>query len=171
MATAFSIRTTIEDDWPLVREFRIENATDNPISYGATLETTLGMTEADWRLRARRGDATDATSLVATETSSGQWIGMMSAQDGDRDGSDPVLTGVYVTPQFRGRASGVADTLLERILGWAAGRGQTMRLYVYEDATPAKRFYGRHNFEPTGRTRVMEIGNVVTLDELARPLI
>ncbi|MEQ6898564.1 hypothetical protein [Microbacterium sp. KR10-403] len=70
---SFTIRTTCEDDWPLVRAFRVENATDNPISYGATLQTTLSMTEDDWRLRARCGEQDDDTALVAIEASTQRW--------------------------------------------------------------------------------------------------
>jgi GNAT superfamily N-acetyltransferase len=170
MAPAFTVRPTTEDDWPLVRDLRVENATDNPISYGATLETTLAMTEDDWRLRARRGQATDATSLAAVETDSGRWIGMMSAQSHDDDGPDPVLTGVFVSPGHRGRENGVADALLDGILRWALERGATrLRLYVYEHAEPARRFYARHGFVSTGRTRPVGFTAGDTL-EFARPL-
>jgi GNAT superfamily N-acetyltransferase len=170
MAPAFTVRRTTEDDWPLVRDLRVENATDNSISYGATLETTLAMTEDDWRLRARRGQATDATSLAAVEDASGRWIGMMSAQVGDDDGTDPVLTGVFVSPSFRGRSNGVADALLDGILDWADERGAgRLRLWVYEHAEPARRFYTRHGFVPTGRTRPLGFTAGNTL-EFARPL-
>jgi len=166
---SFTIRTTCEDDWPLVRAFRVENATDNPISYGATLQTTLSMTEEDWRLRARRGQQDDATALVAIEGSTQRWVGMMSAQANDDDGADPVLTGVYVTPDFRGRTHGVADTLLARILLWAKPRSSQIRLYVHEGAEPARRFYARHRFVATGRTRSHPYATGAQL-ELARPL-
>lgn len=166
---SIAIRTTTEVDWPRVRDFRIENATENPISYGATLETTLAMTEEDWRLRARRGEAENATCLVAWDKTTGDWVGMMSAQLGDEDGPDPVLTGVYVTPTFRGRSHGVADALLKAILAWAVGRGQHLRLYVYEHAVPARRFYDRHGFTPTGRKRALTFTEGQTL-EMARSL-
>ncbi len=165
----FAIRTTREDDWPLVRALRVENATDDPISYGATLETTLAMTEDDWRLRARRGQQADATALAAIEIASGSWIGMMSAQLGDDDGPDPVLTGVYVTPRFRGRSHGVADALLDRVVDWATPRADRLRLYVHMDAEPARRFYARHAFAPTGRTAPHPYAPGLLL-ELARPL-
>lgn len=164
-----AIRTTTEADWPRVRQLRIENATDNPISYGATLETTLAMTEDDWRLRARRGEADDATSLVAWDTVTGRWVGMMSAQLGDQDGADPVLTGVYVTPDLRGRQHGVADGLLDGIVGWACARGARLRLYVDEHAVPARKFYDRNGFALTGRTRPLTFTEGQTL-EMARPL-
>jgi ribosomal protein S18 acetylase RimI-like enzyme len=166
---SFTIRATREEDWPLVRALRIENATDNPISYGATLETTLSMTENDWRLRARRGQQEHTIALAAVEASTQRWIGMMQAQEGDDDGSHAVLTGVYVTPDFRGRPHGVADALLARILNWASPRSPRLRLYVHEDAAPARRFYSRHRFAPTGRARPHPYAAGLQL-EMARPL-
>ncbi|MFP7834533.1 GNAT family N-acetyltransferase [Marisediminicola sp. LYQ134] len=163
-----TIRTTTEDDWPRVRELRVENATDNPVSYGATLETTLAMTEDDWRMRARRGQADDATSIVAIETATGRWIGMMSAQTGDHDGPELILTGVYVTPDFRGRERGVADALLDRIVAWATERGDVLRLWVDENGAPAKRFYERHGFTPTGRSRPIGFAEGRTLEMMRR---
>lgn len=172
----FTIRTTREDDWRLLRAFRIENATDNAISWTATREETLRMPEESWRMRARRGEADDTTSLVATESGTGRWLGMMCAQSGDADGPEPVLTGVYVTPDARGRAHGVTDALLERVRDWATPRGPILRLYVYEHAEPARRFYARNGFTPTGRTRPMQVlgrepepGDGAVL-ELIRPL-
>ncbi|MBF4613088.1 GNAT family N-acetyltransferase [Curtobacterium sp. VKM Ac-1376] len=149
----FSFRTTTERDWERVRALRIENATDNPVSYGATLEYTRRMTEDDWRLRAVRGEAADTTSVVAIDDGTGRWIGMMSGQVGDAHGADPVLTGVYVTPEFRGHDHGVADALLDHVLTWAAGHGDALRLEVYDQAVPAGRFYARRGFRPTGRSR------------------
>lgn len=148
----FTIRTTTERDWEQVRALRVENATDDPISYGATLEYTLAMTEDDWRLRARRGEGTETTSVVAVDRT-GRWIGMMSGQVGDAYGNDPVLTGVYVTPSSRGRANGLADALLDHVAGWAAGRGERLRLEVYDQAVPAGRFYERRGFRASGRSR------------------
>ncbi|MCJ1715429.1 GNAT family N-acetyltransferase [Curtobacterium sp. VKM Ac-2922] len=149
----FTVRSTVEDDWPLVRQTRIENATDNPISYGATLATTLGMTEDDWRMRARRGTAIDAMSVAAVHDDTGRWIRMMSAQEQD----GPILTGVWVTPEFRGRVHGVADALFAEVLAWVPGRGDRLTLWVDEGPAglPARRFYARHGFTPTGRRRAI----------------
>ena len=83
------IRSTREVDWPLVRAFRIENATEPPISFSATLEQTLAMTEDSWRMRARRGEQDDAASFAAIDQETGRWVGMMSAQSHDEGGEDP----------------------------------------------------------------------------------
>lgn len=147
----FSVRVTTEGDWPSVRAVRMENATDNPVSYGATLVTTTAMSEDDWRMRARRGCATNATSLVAIDDVSGRWIGMMGAQHHD----GLVLTGVWVVPEFRGRANGVAEVLLAEVLAWARGRGDAIALWVDENPAGdrARAFYERHGFVRTGRRR------------------
>src|SRR5450756_2934966 len=63
-----------------IRDRRIENATDNPISYGATLRTTQRMDEDAWRLRGRRGEGPDTACLAAVDTTTGRWVGMMSGQ-------------------------------------------------------------------------------------------
>jgi len=153
----FTLRTTHEDDWPRVRAFRIENATDNPVSWTATVEETLLIPDEGWKMRARRGEQPDTTSIVATDDASGRWLGMMNAQLGDAHGPEPVLTGVYVTPDARGRGVGVADALLASILRWSGSRGTVLRLWVAEHAEPARRFYARNGFLPTGRTQELRV--------------
>ncbi len=152
-----SIRSTTEEDWLVLWEFRVENATEHPISYGATRETTLGMDEAAWRMRAARGDRDDAASYVSMEHDTGRWVGMMFCQLGDEHGPEPVLTGVYVTAEFRGSDLGVADRLLDQVERWAAGYGPRLRLFVYDGSTPALRFYSRRGFTLFGRTAVEQM--------------
>jgi len=164
-----ALRTTTEEDWRSIRRLRIENATENPISYGATLETTLGMTEDEWRLRGRRGSSRSATSLVAVDDRSGRWVGMMSAQE-DADPPGCLLTGVYVAPAYRGRRQGVADALFGEILGWTTRRSGPLRLWVDagDAGLPARGFYARHGFAATGRAKPIGFvaGNVVEMARL-----
>ena len=162
------IRSTREVDRPFARAFRIENATEHLISFSATLEQTLTMTEDSWRMRARRGEQDDAGSFAAIDQETGRWVGMMTAQSHD-DGEDPVLTGVYVVPEYRSRTPKVADELMDVVIQWATPRASRLRLYVHEGSEPAIRFYQRHSFSPTGRTRPHKFapGNLL---EFARPL-
>lgn len=157
LSQTITIRSTTEGDWPQIRELRIENATDNPISYGATLHTTARMDEDAWRLRGRRGEGPDTASLAAIDTTTGRWVGMMSGQLGDEDGPQPVLTGVYVSPDYRGRQSGVADALLDEVEQWAGRSSDRLRLFVYEESPRAMGFYHRHSFEETGRRRAITL--------------
>lgn len=154
---SFEVRSTLESDWPRLRDFRLENTREDPISYGATVEAVLGFDEEAWRMRARRGEQTDAACFVATEVSTGRWVGMMQGQLGDEYGDSPVLTGVYVTAQFRGRRYGIADSLLGPVLAWARDHGTGLRLWVFEGSEPARRFYARHGFTETGRTRPLDL--------------
>ena len=93
----------------------------------------------------------------------------MSAQSHDDDGEDPVLTGVYVVPENRSRTPKVADQLMDLVIQWATPRASRPRLYVYEGSEPAIRFYSKHGFSPTGRTRPHKLapGNLL---EFARSL-
>lgn len=173
----FTLRTTREDDWPRVRAFRLENAKDNPVSWAATVEETLLISDDGWKMRARRGEQPDTTSLAAIADETGRWLGMMCAQVGDAHGPEPVLTGVYVTPDARGRANGVTDALLASVVGWAATRGPVLRLWVAERATPARKYYARNGFVSTGRTQELRVLGRRSLPddggllEMSRPLV
>lgn len=164
------LRSTTESDWPELRTFRLENAREHPISYGATFDQTLAFDEEAWRMRARRGDQADAASYVVLQRATGRWVGMMACQLGDEHGPEPVLTGVYVSPAVRGPAFGVADALVERVTAWVAPRASHLRLWVYEGSEPALRFYRRHGFQETGRTRPTDLPPNGTLLEMAAPL-
>jgi GNAT superfamily N-acetyltransferase len=153
------IRLTTEDDWQELREFRLENASEHPISYGARYEQTLAFDEEAWRIRARRGDRDDAAQWVAIDVVTGKWVSMMAVQLGDEWGPEPVLTGVYTSEAFRGREFGVADALLELAERWATSHGESLRLFVDEYSEPALRFYRRHGFATTGRAHPAAIND------------
>lgn len=145
----WNVRRTTEADWSTLRTFRLAQAAEHPISYGATVETTGTFTEAAWRLRAGRGDRPDAASYIAYETTSDRWIGTIAAEP--ETGHDSALiTGVYVTPDQRG--AGVAATLLGAIEAWARQHTGTLRLLVHDGSSPAIRLYLRHGFTFTGHT-------------------
>lgn len=150
----FSIRRTSEQDWLSVREIRLENAEENPVSYGADLRTTLAMTEDDWRTRARRGTGSDTTNVVAV-ADDGPWLGIMAAQLCGDGVPQALLTGVFVRAAARGRTHGVADALLAEVLAWAVLHAPSIHLWVDRApaGAPARRFYARHGFRPTGRRR------------------
>jgi ribosomal protein S18 acetylase RimI-like enzyme len=132
----------------------------------------LGFDEEAWRMRARRGEHDHAAQWVAIEHATGRWVSMMAVQLGDELGSEPVLTGVYTSEEFRGRSYGIADALLDLAERWAADHGDSLRLFVYEGSEPALRFYRRHGFVETGRSHPATISDrdgAVSL-EMAKPL-
>jgi GNAT superfamily N-acetyltransferase len=147
----FSIRPTIEQDWRELRALRLEMLSDTPIAFEETLESAERRTESDWRMRAARGSAPTSTTLVAIDRDDA-WLGTMGAYV-PPGGSLPFIVAVYVTPSARGRDSGVADGLLAAVERWAAMRNDRVALEVHEHNLRARRFYERHGFVPTGRTR------------------
>lgn len=159
---AFSIRSIVEADWERVRELRLEMLADTPIAYGDTLEAARGYDEERWKARARRGSSPETVSLVAI-ADGGRWIGMMGGYLEIKDSPSPVLVSVYVSPEFRGSGSGVADALLDGIEAWAVPWGR-LTLLVNETNARAIAFYRRRGYEFTGQ------GEPYALDPRTREL-
>ncbi|GAA4066773.1 GNAT family N-acetyltransferase [Agromyces indicus] len=148
------IRTTGEDDWQAVRALRLEMLRDTPIAYADTLERALQYDEAEWRVRARRGEGPNQTVVVAIEDE--RWVGTMGCYVPDAE-TGPLLVGVYVAPDRRGDDAGVTRALLAEIERWASERADTLRLEVHEDNPRARRFYEKLGFTLTGHTRPYEL--------------
>ncbi|ROQ39790.1 ribosomal protein S18 acetylase RimI-like enzyme [Frondihabitans sp. PhB188] len=155
MHSSFAVRSVSEDDWRQVRSLRLEMLADTPIAYGETLETALRHQEPEWRLRGRRGTDRSSASFAAIEVASGRWIGTMGGYL--PTGGEPLLVGVYVAPDFRGAAAGVADLLLDAVEAWADGYGEELFLHVHEDNRRAVRFYEKRGFVDTGRRLAYEL--------------
>ncbi|UTT39881.1 GNAT family N-acetyltransferase [Glutamicibacter mishrai] len=122
---------------------------DTPIAFSETMEQAKQVTEAEWRDRAKRGTAHNGTALVAI-ASTGQWLGTMGAYI-PKEGDDPRLVGVYVTPEYRGEKSGITERLLEEIIQWASNYSQKLLLNVHERNARARRFYRKQGFVETGK--------------------
>ncbi|GAA2029491.1 GNAT family N-acetyltransferase [Agromyces tropicus] len=148
------IRPTREDDWRDVRALRLEMLQDTPIAFGDTLERAREFDEAEWRTRAKRGESSEQTALVAIEGD--RWVGTMGCYVPDA-ATGPLLVGVYVSPDRRGEEAGITRALLEAIEGWAAERADTLRLEVHEDNPRARRYYERMGFTYTGHRRAYEL--------------
>lgn len=119
MTATFTVRSTRETDWPDVRQIRLEMLADTPMAYGETLESALAHDEAEWRMRARRGESDHGIVVVAVDEESGRRVATMGGYVDDDAG--PMLVGVYVHPAHRGRAAGVTDALLDAVQEWVRG--------------------------------------------------
>jgi GNAT superfamily N-acetyltransferase len=144
----YRIRRTVASDWRAVRELRLEMLRDTPIAFGETLQDGLGHPESEWRMRAARGSAEHGISVAAIDPT-GRWVGTMGGYLPD-SGTGPLLVGVYVTPDHRGRDSGLFDTLLTAVEEWARSEGETLTLHVHEDNARARAAYLRRGFTETG---------------------
>lgn len=146
----FSIQHTTADDWREIRDLRLEMIRDTPTAYVETLNDAQGLDEAAWRARGERSNAVHSIGVVAV-SASGRWVGTMSGYVPDSQ-TGPLLVGVYVAPQWRGRGAGVASALLGAVEGWARAAGRQLTLHVHEDNGRARAFYERQGYFATGQT-------------------
>ncbi|WP_245534566.1 GNAT family N-acetyltransferase [Sanguibacter keddieii] len=157
-AHRFLIRRTTADDWREVRDLRLEMIRDTPQAYVESLEQAETVSEAEWRARGARGTAEHGISLAGIDAS-GRWVATMGGFVPDAQqaasldvGPGPLLVGVYVAPDVRGREVGLADAMLTAVEDWARHEGDQFTLHVHEDNPRAQAFYARRGFVATGRT-------------------
>jgi ribosomal protein S18 acetylase RimI-like enzyme len=144
------VRRVAEDDWPLLREVRLEMLRDTPLAYLETLADAEPRTEAEWRFRSNRGSS-GPTDLALAAEDPGQpdrWVGYLACFV-DSPGQGHVVS-VYVTPSQRG--TGLAAQLLDGVVEWARGEAglDRLHLYVHENNARAHAFYRRYGFTDTG---------------------
>jgi GNAT superfamily N-acetyltransferase len=164
------VTAMVEADWQRHRDLRLEMLADSPTAYVETLADAQGFDEAQWRLRARRSSFPGSVGVVAVDRDSDRFVGTMSAFTDAERGRTWVVA-VYVSPDYRGRAHGVADAMLDAVEEWAVRVGKTeLFLEVHEDNARAQAFYARRGFEPTGSTRPYDLDESQTELEMRRSL-
>lgn len=151
---SFTVREVTAEDWREFRDIRLRMLQDTPIAYGETYAASLGIDEAEWRARAERGQQPHNASFVAV-ADDGSWVGIMRGFVSQTRG--PMLVSVFVDPGWRSAAIGVADALLDAVVAWARGEGETLRLEVHADNPRATAFYRRRGFRETGNRRPYEL--------------
>lgn len=144
----FTVRPTSADDWERVRALRLEAVRDTPIGFVESEEHVLALGEADWRARGERGSSEGSVQFVAADEE-GRWLGIMSGWH-PSPAEGPFLLGVYVVPDARGDAAGVADALLTAVVAWASTQADRLLLHVHEDNERAEAYYRKHGFAETG---------------------
>jgi GNAT superfamily N-acetyltransferase len=143
----FSVRSTTEDDWREVRDLRLEMLADTPIAFGEHHAAAIEHSEVIWRQRGARGTSPTTCSFAAI-TEGGRWVATMG---GVIEGGAPLLVGVYVSPDYRGRG-GPADDLLAAVEQWAIARNDRLALRVHSENARARAYYRSHGFVETGVT-------------------
>lgn len=136
------LRVVSPEDWRVWREVRQRALTEAPYAFGSRLSDWQGVgdTEARWRERLR----TVPLNVIAEV--SGEPAGMVS---GTRVDDEVELVSLWVDPQFRG--TGVGDSLVEAVAGWAKSQGiGTLVLSVRAENPHARAFYQRLGFVDGG---------------------
>lgn len=164
---SWAVRPSVESDWAAYRAIRLEMLEDTPIAFLETLEGARSHPDEHWRRRA--ANTSPSSRLFCAVASDGRWLGTMGGFHASGS-PDPHLVGVYVTPAARGREHGVADALLNAVADWARPRSGRLLLEVHEHNAPAIRFYERHGFAFTGRTRPYPLDRSALEREMALAL-
>jgi len=164
----FTVRSTTEDDWREARTLRLEALGDTPLAFGEHLADAEHLPEDEWRSRGARGTNPHSCLLAAVDDATGRWVGTMGGYV--RPSGQPLLVGVYVTPDRRGHAAGVTDALLDGVEAWAATEGSSLHLEVHSENPRAQAYYRRRGYEPTGRTQAYVLDPSQTELEMVRRL-
>jgi ribosomal protein S18 acetylase RimI-like enzyme len=146
------LRRVVEDDWPLLREVRLEMLRDSPLAYLETLADAEPRTEVEWRFRSNRGSTGPTELALAAEDTDrpDRWVGYLACFV-DSPGQGHVVS-VYVAPGQRG--TGLAGRMLDGVVDWARGEAglDRLHLYVHEHNPRARAFYRQYGFNETGAT-------------------
>ena len=160
------IRSIRSAEWPAVKELRLA-ALKDPVAHLAFLETyedAAARPDSFWQERAAGAalGATERLQFVA-EGPDGVWAGTVTVlveQAGSQDvwgqrveRSQGHVVGVFVRPEHRGSANGVAQGLFDAAVEWCWTMGlERVRLFVHEKNHHAEAFYRRIGFLVTGGT-------------------
>ena len=135
---AAAVRRATPPEWRAYRHLRLAALADAPDAFGSTLADAIRNTEADWRRRLE-----DAACFIAGVD--GRDAGLAA---GIVDGGRAELVSMWIDPRHRG--AGLADLLVDAVVGWARAAGfDELRLWVADGNERARRLYLRHGFALT----------------------
>lgn len=165
-----TVRRCAEQDWERLRDLRLRMLVDTPLAFLETVEQARAAPETEWRMRARRGAVGSASLLIVAEMPDSAWVGIMGCWVDRTDSA--LLVGVYVDPEFRGRAHGVTDALLDEVERWTQqeARRAVLRLLVHEDNGRARAYYRQAGFHETGHTEPYPLAPASLEVEMAKQL-
>ncbi|HEX8508392.1 MAG TPA: GNAT family N-acetyltransferase [Propionibacteriaceae bacterium] len=143
---AIEIRRAVVDDWPAIREVRLEALSVAPLAFGSTLAREVAFPDSTWQQRAESSLtflARQGTRVVGTAT---------GLAEPESDTHTMSVVAMYVRAEARG--TGCAHRLLDAVAEAASATGASwLRLDVTETNLAAVRCYRRHGFRETGRRR------------------
>ena len=150
----FQIRRLEPHDVAAYRELRLEGLKNHPDSFGASWEDEIEKPDSWW------------TGRLESSTVFGGWIEESAllgvagfyVLDLAKQRHKGILWGMYVRPDARG--TGLAASLLQRVIEHARPRVEEIRLTVMATNTAAHRLYTAAGFEPYGlERRALKVGD------------
>jgi RimJ/RimL family protein N-acetyltransferase len=150
----FQISQLEPRDVAVYREIRLEGLTTHPETFGASWEDEIEQPEPWWTARLESntvfGGWTDRSPLLGV---AGLYVPSAAKQR-----HKAILWGMYVRPDARG--TGLAASLLQRVIEQARPLVEEIRLTVMASNTAAHRLYSAAGFEPYGlERRALKVGD------------
>ena len=150
----FQIRRLEPHDVAAYRELRLEGLKNYPDSFGAAWEDEIAEPDSWWtaRLESNKvfGGWIDRSPLLGV---AGFFVPGTAKQR-----HKGILWGMYVRPDARG--TGLAASLLQRVIEQARPLVEEIRLTVMATNTAAHRLYSAAGFEPYGlERRALKVGD------------
>lgn len=137
--SAVAVRSTMEEDWEILKAIRLAALLDTPTAFGLSHATAAAYSEQQWRDRA--SDETQPTFVVAI--AQGRAIGLVG--DAVSPAQEYNLIAMWVDPGFR--STGIAGWLVDAIKTRAIARGhRKVVLSVSPNNARATCFYRRQGF-------------------------
>lgn len=132
------VRALKPDEWETKRDIRLAGLRDAPEAFGGSYADSAGRSEQEWRGWPQGGQA-----FIAFD--GGAPVGVACGWRKDEEKNITKLIGMWVAPEARGK--GVADELIEAVLGWAGEQDcEAVELTVYETNTRALGAYLKNGF-------------------------
>lgn len=132
------VRTTVADDWPVLKSVRLAALLDTPAAFGVTHAEAAAYSDEQWRDRAGRTPSAYVLAFAAGDAA-GTAAGVVDEQGLYK------LMAMWVRPDCRGE--GIADKLVDAVKALAQTQGhRRVALDVAPDNLPAVRFYQRQGF-------------------------
>jgi GNAT superfamily N-acetyltransferase len=161
------IRQLTAEDGLAYRNVRLRALREAPAAFASTHAEEAAHPEAFWRdLLVRTAAAMEAT-IFAVDRGDGALAGTTFVRVAPEPPHDAYVGAMWVDEDLRG--AGWADRLLESAEDFARRLGSaTLELWVSETNPPARRFYERHGYRPTGVTEPQPSGVIAHM--LTKPL-
>jgi len=163
------IRPIGADEGLALRALRLEALAAAPEAFASTFAREAAFADQVWHDRAAAGaKGGSQTTLIAEE--GGRWVGLATGlAAGVADNPLPMLVGMFVAAQARGR--GVGAALVEGVVAWARSQGaHGLVLWVRDNNVAAAALYRKCGFRATGLRRAVVPGPALAEIEMLREL-
>jgi ribosomal protein S18 acetylase RimI-like enzyme len=163
-STPHVVRRVRPEDWPALRDLRLEMLADTPIAYIETVEQAKQRSDAEWIARASTGSVSHRMATRVVDHG-GDIVGTLI---GLADEKRTWIVSVYLDPAYRGQ--GLIEWLVDEAAAWSIEHGRpTLVLEVARENAPAVSAYRRLGFTPTGASQPHPLYDGYTEIEMSRP--